>query len=69
MGLDGIYKVPEFRYQQKVEKFSSSTEERKQQQQEQNKKKKKNEKTDHLFANLASSLGQYDNDEPFQFSG
>lgn len=67
MGLDGIYKVPEFRYQQKVEKFANNAEGRKQQQ-EQAKKKKKEEKSEHLFASLADSLGQYD-DEPFQFSG
>ncbi|PIQ25159.1 hypothetical protein COW36_22895 [bacterium (Candidatus Blackallbacteria) CG17_big_fil_post_rev_8_21_14_2_50_48_46] len=68
MGLDGIYNVPEFRYQQKVEKHAGNTEERKQQQEQGKKKKKQDDKAESLFESLADSLGQY-SDEPFQFSG
>ena len=69
MGLDGIYNVPDFRYQQKVERAKDNSEERKQEQEKGKKKKKKNASSESLFESLADSLGQYSDGEPFQFSG
>jgi hypothetical protein len=68
MGLDGIYRVPEFQYQHKVEKHEQRQEERKNASQQEQGKKKKRQNSEHVFASLADSLGQYA-DEPFQFSG
>lgn len=69
MGLDGIYNVPDFRPLHKVERGKESGEERKQQQDQGKKKKKQDEQTENLFASLADRLGQYGDEEPFQFSG
>ncbi len=69
MGLDGIYNVPDFRPQHKVERAKENGEERKQQQEQNKKKKKQDDKTEDLFASLADRLGQYSDEEPFQFSG
>ena len=68
MGLDGIYRVPEFQYQHKVEKHEHGQEERKNSSRQEQGKKKKHQNSENLFASLADSLGQY-SDEPFQFSG
>lgn len=67
MALDGIYNVPEFHYQHRVEKASADGKGSRREQEEK-KKKKKDDKNGALFESLADSLSQY-GDEPFQFKG
>ena len=70
MAMEGIYNVPEFRYDPRVERSTGNKRERRRDQEEEDKKKKKKKKqAGALFESLADSIGQYSNDEPFQFNG
>lgn len=65
--MENIYKIPEFRYDPRVERHSKNEQEK--QKKDQGKQKKKQDaKSGALFESLADSLGQY-SDEPFQFNG
>ncbi len=68
MALNGIYNVPDFNYDPRVEKFEGRNPDQRRKDEQGKKKKKNNEKSEALFENLADSLSQY-GDEPFQFQG
>ena len=68
MAMEGIYNVPDFHYQPRVERSGEQKRDRRNQREEQKKKKKKDDGAGSLFESLADSLSQY-GDEPFQFNG
>lgn len=70
MAMESIYNVPEFRYDPRVERSAGQKRERRREKDEQDaKKKKKKKEAGALFENLANSIGQYSDEEPFQFNG